>query len=313
LTGRRLAGLVWLLLAGSAALKLLARLKQARPAPPPTIATPTPVSSPPAPSVALTRPPVSRAALPAAALGIALVLYSAAGSGIGRVAAAEVVDGPVVVTTPINFGVVAPGQVVTTQADGSPANFSVCLSDEATATDYSIELAAPADGSQDIRGYLLIQRSAGEDDAEPDGTADGRAGDLQAAGSLDEALGDGCDTWEATLFAPLCAEAYNPNTDPDDGEAGTVACEFDDNGSADPQSWETRADLGATIMGVTDPGGPGNEEAGLIAEALPLAGSGGEEDGGGYGGIATLIVGLGLILASAVALGTQELSGRARR
>jgi hypothetical protein len=258
--------------------------------------------------------------------GIALLSEALAGGFIDPAARAEaagaelVVHGPVTVTTPIDFGTVLPGDIVTTRADGSPAVFSVCLSGENAVVDYTIALKPPAGDLIDMRPFMLVRRDGDEADVETDGVADGRAGDYAATASLDAAAGDECDSWLATLFVPPCARAYNRTTSPIGPDAPAVECNFDDHGSDDPQEFETSGDFGAVIEGETTVGGgvegPGGEGPGAeapslqegappaaeveaagpsqVAAALPATGTGGGSD---EANIVRALLGVALISA----------------
>lgn len=117
-----------------------------------------------------------------------------------------------IINTDIDFGTVFPGQTVSD-------DFELCLADPSTSVAYDIDLLLkplnPDPGDfPDMRPYMIVEHDdAGETDSDPD-SADGRAGDYAASGSLDGPAGDTCDRWIVTLDVPHFVGEYNAVDEP---------------------------------------------------------------------------------------------------
>jgi hypothetical protein len=97
----------------------------------------------------------------------------------------------------------------------------------------------------DLRPYLIVQRDPAEthEPAEPDGIANGIAGDYTAQGHLD-ATTDQCDKWLVTMRVPVFADEYNPETDPIPPDQVLVLPP-----EANPNGWDLGADVKVELGG----------------------------------------------------------------
>jgi hypothetical protein len=158
------------------------------------------------------------------------VLISALGSG----------DPISIYKSVIPFNVVIPGEEY-------PDDFTICIQDPVPGdhVDYTLTLSEKP-LVPDMRPFLVV---VADDPTEPDPLADGGASppDYDAAGELDEgSRDDECDTWQTTLTAPHCEDAYNPYTDPQGGGATPIPC-LTEKPTSDPQTWITGSALGAEV------------------------------------------------------------------
>jgi len=169
----------------------------------------------------------------------------------------EVLDPPdgLEINTDIDFGIVFP-QTTRTDYFKVCVSKSWCGSSGQAKTDYKIVLERKPLACSgcchdpkyypDLRPYLTVQRDPAEthEPAEPDGTANGIAGDYIAQGHLDARAGDECDKWLVTMRVPVFRENYNPETDPIPPDQVLLLPP-----EANPDGWDLGADLKVELGG----------------------------------------------------------------